>query len=74
MTAALWVLTALTAIATIYWGWHYILDDVGGLVIAVAALALARVITGIDLRTARERRRSTAASSSAATPEPEMVA
>ena len=74
VTALLWVLTALTALATIYWGWHYILDDVGGLVIAVAALALARVMTGIDLRTARERRRAPASSSSPATPEPELVA
>jgi hypothetical protein len=73
ITAALWVLTGLTAMATIYWGWHYLLDDVGGIVIAVAALALARVLTGIDLRTARERRR-TPASSSPAAAEPEMAA
>lgn len=59
--AALWVLTALTALSTIYWGWHYLLDDVGGIVIAGASLALARVITGFDLRRVRERRRVPAA-------------
>lgn len=48
-----WVLFALTVVATVYFGWHYVLDDLGGLVIAVTALALARAITGIDLQTAR---------------------
>jgi hypothetical protein len=46
-----WILFALTVVATVYFGWHYVLDDLGGLIIAVAALALARAIVGIDLRT-----------------------
>ena len=54
---AIWVLTALTATATIYFGWHYLLDDVAGIAIAVVALAAARVLTGFDLRTARQPRR-----------------
>ncbi len=49
-----WVMLALTTIATIHLGWHYVLDDVGGVVIAVLALVLARALTGFDLRTARE--------------------
>ena len=48
-----WALFALTVAATLYFGWHYVLDDLAGLVIAVTALALARAIIGIDLRTAR---------------------
>ena len=48
-----WVLFALTVVATVYFGWHYVLDDVAGLVIAVAALALAWALTGLDLRPAR---------------------
>jgi hypothetical protein len=52
---ALWVWLALTTLATIYLGWHYVLDDVGGLVIAVAALAVARALTGLDLARARAR-------------------
>jgi membrane-associated phospholipid phosphatase len=48
-----WALFALTVAATIYFGWHYVLDDVAGMAIAVTALALARAIVGIDLRTAR---------------------
>ena len=48
-----WVLLGLTVAATIYFGWHYVLDDVGGLIIGLLALALARALTGFDLRTAR---------------------
>jgi membrane-associated phospholipid phosphatase len=48
-----WVLTGLTAAATIYFGWHYLLDDVGGIVIALLALALSRALTGFDLGLAR---------------------
>jgi membrane-associated phospholipid phosphatase len=55
--ATLWILTGLTAMSTIYFGWHYVLDDVGGLVIAFAALALASVICGYDVRSVRRARR-----------------
>jgi hypothetical protein len=49
-----WVLLGLTTIATIYLGWHYVLDDVGGVILGALALVLARALTGFDLRTARE--------------------
>jgi len=49
----LWSWFALTTLATIYLGWHYVLDDVGGLLIGVAALVLARALTGIDPRAVR---------------------
>ena len=48
-----WVLTALTFLSTLYFGWHYIVDAVGGLAIAAAAVAIAAAATGI-----RPRRRS----------------
>ena len=64
---ALWVWFTLTALGTVYLGWHYVLDDVGGVALGAMALALARALTGIDLRTARQRRRSPDA---AATPGP----
>jgi len=48
-----WGLLLLTTLSTIYFGWHYLLDDVGGLVIGVMALAMARALTGFDARTAR---------------------
>jgi hypothetical protein len=52
---AAWILFALTVAATIYFGWHYVLDDVAGIAIAATALLLARALVGIDLRGARER-------------------
>ena len=47
---ALWVWMALTLVATIYLGWHYVLDDVAGLLMGAAALLLARALTGYDPR------------------------
>jgi hypothetical protein len=53
--AVVWALLALTVLATLYFGWHYVLDDVAGLVIAITSLAIARALTGFELRTARRR-------------------
>ena len=50
-----WSLLALTVLATIYLGWHYVVDDIGGLLIAVLALALARALTGVDPRAVARR-------------------
>jgi hypothetical protein len=50
---AAWLLLGLTTLATIYLGWHYVLDDFGGLVIGALAIVMARGITGFDLRAAR---------------------
>jgi hypothetical protein len=50
---AAWVMLALTIAATIHLGWHYVVDDVGGLVLGAMAVVLARAVTGFDLRTAR---------------------
>jgi PAP2 superfamily len=47
----LWIWFAVTTIDTIFLGWHYVLDDVGGVLIAVLALGIARVLTGVDPRT-----------------------
>ena len=44
----LWILFALTTTATVYLGWHYVIDDLAGLVIGVVALALARALTGFQ--------------------------
>ena len=49
----LWVLLALTIAATIYLGWHYVVDDVAGIFIGLLALALARVLTGYRRRSPR---------------------
>jgi hypothetical protein len=53
---ALWVWFGVTMLGTIYLGWHYVADNVAGVVMGAMALALAGLFTGIDLRTARGRR------------------
>jgi hypothetical protein len=45
-----WALTLLTALATVYFGWHYLLDDIAGLLIAVASLVVAAAMTGLQVR------------------------
>jgi hypothetical protein len=51
--AALWAWLAITGVATIYLGWHYVVDDIAGVAIALLSLALARLLTNYDVRAAR---------------------
>jgi hypothetical protein len=44
--AAGWAYLLLTTVATIYFGWHYLLDDVAGLVIAWIAVTVGAWATG----------------------------
>jgi PAP2 superfamily len=60
---ALWVWFGVTMLGTIYLGWHYVADNVAGVVMGASALALAGLLTGIDLRGARTRRLVAAAAS-----------
>jgi PAP2 superfamily len=48
-----WVLLGLTTTSTIYLGWHYVVDDLGGLVLGAMAIVLARALTGFDVRATR---------------------
>lgn len=41
-----WTYLGFTLLATIYLGWHYIADDIGGLFIGWAAVAIGAVVTG----------------------------
>ncbi len=43
---ALWVYLGLTMVATLYFGWHYVADDLAGLVIGLIAVPVAGVATG----------------------------
>jgi hypothetical protein len=43
---AAWVYFALTAVSTLYFGWHYVADDIAGAVIAFAAVWLGAWATG----------------------------
>ena len=42
LAALSWVLFVLTVYATIYLGWHYVMDDIAAIPLALAALALSR--------------------------------
>ena len=53
---ALWVWFGVTMLGTVYLGWHYVADNVAGVVMGAMALVLAGLITGIDLRSTRGRR------------------
>jgi membrane-associated phospholipid phosphatase len=46
---AAWTLLTLTAASTIYLGWHYVIDDVAGLLLGALAVAVARALTGFDV-------------------------
>lgn len=41
-----WVNFGLTVVATLYFGWHYIADDIAGILIAFASFYLAGIATG----------------------------
>ena len=46
LRAALWTFLGLTMIATLYFGWHYVIDDIAGFGIGAVAVAIAGVATG----------------------------
>jgi membrane-associated phospholipid phosphatase len=52
---ALWTWLAVTTVGTVYLGWHYFVDDIAGVALGAVALALAAVLSGVDLRSARAR-------------------
>jgi hypothetical protein len=53
---ALWTWFGVTMLGTIYLGWHYVADNVAGIVMGAMALVIAGLLTGIDLPAARMRR------------------
>ncbi|KAB1946465.1 inositol phosphorylceramide synthase [Brevibacterium linens ATCC 9172] len=55
--AITWIFFAVTVVATIYFGWHYLLDDIAGIGIGGASVALSAWVTGHR----RARRRPVAA-------------
>jgi hypothetical protein len=51
-TISLWAWNVMTLLGTVYLGWHYVVDDIAGIAMAVLALLLARYLTGFDPRRA----------------------
>jgi membrane-associated phospholipid phosphatase len=67
--AALWVFVVLTAIATVYFGWHYVVDvfagfAVGGLSVWLASLAVGRRTGAEDVAPSLEQELASALHSS----------
>jgi len=46
----LWVLVGLTVLATLHLGWHYVMDDLAAIPMALTALVAARALTGYARR------------------------
>ena len=42
----LWVNFGVTVLATLYFGWHYVADDIAGIVIALLAFYLGGIASG----------------------------
>ncbi len=57
LRVALWTYFVLVVVATIYLGWHYVVDDVAGVVIALTAVAGGALATGHGPDLPRFRRR-----------------
>jgi hypothetical protein len=43
---SMWIFFATTVVATIYFGWHYIVDDIAGVLIAVVSVYVGGLATG----------------------------
>jgi hypothetical protein len=43
---SMWIFFATTVLATIYFGWHYIVDDIAGVLIAIVSVYLGGLATG----------------------------
>ena len=46
LRAAVWVNFGLTVVATLYFGWHYIADDVAGILIALITFYVGGIASG----------------------------
>jgi hypothetical protein len=47
---AAWLSLGVTIASTIYLGWHYVVDDIGGLLLGAMSVALACLLTGFKVR------------------------
>lgn len=66
MRIALWVFLGLTWLSTVYFGWHYLVDDAAGLVIGLAAVYIGGRVTGCEWRPLLRRPPRVAQSSASA--------
>jgi hypothetical protein len=57
MRIAMWAYLGLTFPATIYFGWHYVIDDIAGFAIGFASVYLGAVLTGWRIERSRASHR-----------------
>ncbi|MBA2456048.1 MAG: phosphatase PAP2 family protein [Nocardioidaceae bacterium] len=55
MRRGLWAFLGLTVLATVYLGWHYLMDAFGGFIIGAIAMYVAAIATGNTERVRRRR-------------------
>ena len=48
-----WVNTSITAVATLYFGWHYVADDIAGVAIALVSFYVGAWASGQSLARVR---------------------
>jgi membrane-associated phospholipid phosphatase len=65
VSASLWGFVGLTTVATIYFGWHYVVDDVAGVALGAVAVWGGALATGHDLPAALRRQLARPAHSAA---------
>ncbi|MCP9490317.1 MAG: phosphatase PAP2 family protein [Solirubrobacteraceae bacterium MAG38_C4-C5] len=65
VTSSLWAFVGLTALATIYFGWHYVVDDIAGVAIGAVAVWAGALATGHDVNAAVRRQLARPAHSTA---------
>jgi hypothetical protein len=70
----MWVYFGLTVVSTLYFGWHYICDDLAGALIAVASVWLGARATGQEFLGRRRPARSAPRERSEPAPEPARTA
>ena len=71
--AAAWAFLVLTVVATVYLGWHFFVDALGGAVVGAAAYVLAARATGNPLRRRERPWTFRAALDGSAHPEPDAL-
>ena len=54
LRVGMWLFLALTVLATIYFGWHYVVDDLAGFVIGLLAVFLGARLTGWRIERPRQ--------------------
>jgi membrane-associated phospholipid phosphatase len=52
---SMWVYWVLTSISTVYFGWHYLLDDLAGFGIGLFAVWVGAKMTGLKMEVQRDR-------------------